>query len=124
MSSWGMHWCTAIIRRSQSSKLGNTWRKGVTFLLRVNIHGAMMLRRILRENTIFVFLVAKSEEELVKRLIDRKTKVNETLFNRVLTAREEVRHLKNFDYVVVNNKGELESSMKLVEYIIDAEKAK
>ncbi|KAL2458599.1 Guanylate kinase 3 [Forsythia ovata] len=98
--------------------------KGCDIVLRVDIQGAMTLRRILRESAIFVFLVAESEEALVKRLIDRKTETKETLLTRVATAREEVRHLKKFDYVVVNKEGELESSVKLVESIIDAEKAK
>ncbi|KAA8527542.1 hypothetical protein F0562_034744 [Nyssa sinensis] len=39
-------------------------------------------------------------------------------------AREEVKHLRVFDYVVVNSEGKLESSVKLVESVIDAEKAK
>ncbi|KAL2469965.1 Guanylate kinase 3 [Abeliophyllum distichum] len=98
--------------------------KGCDIVLRVDIQGAMTLRRILRESAIFVFLVAESEEALVKRLIDRKTETKETLLTRVATAREEVRHLKKFDYVVINKEGELESSVKLVESIIDAEKAK
>ncbi|CAI9776293.1 unnamed protein product [Fraxinus pennsylvanica] len=98
--------------------------KGCDIVLRVDIQGAMTLRRILRESAIFVFLVAESEEALVKRLIDRKTETKETLLMRVATAREEVRHLKEFDYVVVNKEGELESSVKLLESIIDAEKAK
>ncbi|XP_022849224.1 guanylate kinase 2, chloroplastic/mitochondrial-like [Olea europaea var. sylvestris] len=98
--------------------------KGCDIVLRVDIQGAITLRRILRKSAIFVFLVAESEEALVKRLIDRKTETKETLLMRVATAREEVRHLKEFDYVVVNKEGELESSVKLVESIIDAEKAK
>nr|GME16595.1 guanylate kinase 2, chloroplastic/mitochondrial [Ipomoea batatas]GME17699.1 guanylate kinase 2, chloroplastic/mitochondrial [Ipomoea batatas] len=98
--------------------------KGCDIVLRVDIQGAATLRKILGNAAVFVFLVAESEEALVKRLIDRKTETRETLLVRIATAREEVRHMKSFDYVVVNREGELESSVKLVEAIIDAEKAR
>ncbi|GFZ21878.1 P-loop containing nucleoside triphosphate hydrolases superfamily protein [Actinidia rufa] len=86
--------------------------------------GAATLRRILRDSALFVFLVAESESALVKRLIDRKTETKETLMVRVATAREEVKHIRDFDYVVVNADGKLDGAVKLVESIIDAEKAK
>jgi guanylate kinase len=35
-----------------------------------------------------------------------------------------VKHVRDFDYVVVNGEGKLDSAVKLVESIIDAEKAK
>ncbi|KAL8490732.1 hypothetical protein ACS0TY_022649 [Phlomoides rotata] len=98
--------------------------KGCDIVLRVDIQGAATLRRILRDSAVFVFLVAESEEALVKRLIDRKTETTEALLMRVASAREELRHLKEFDYVVVNREGELERSVELLESIIDAEKAK
>ncbi|XP_073054496.1 guanylate kinase 2, chloroplastic/mitochondrial-like [Primulina eburnea] len=98
--------------------------KGRDIVLRVDIQGAATLRTILRNGAVFLFLVAESEEALVKRLIDRRTESTEALLMRVASAREELRHLKEFDYVVVNKEGELESSVNLVESIIDAEKAK
>lgn len=98
--------------------------KGFDIVLRVDIQGAATLRRILGQSAIFVFLVAESESALVNRLIDRKTETAETLLVRIATAREEVKHVKNFDYVVVNAQGKLENAVKLLESIIDAEKAK
>lgn len=98
--------------------------KGYDIVLRVDIQGADTLRKILGNSAVFVFLMAESEVKLVERLIDRKTETKESLMVRVATAREEVKHVKNFDYVVVNAEGKLESAVKLVESIIDAEKAK
>lgn len=98
--------------------------EGCDIVLRVDIQGADTLRRILGNSAVFVFLVAESESALVQRLIGRKTETKETLLVRIATAREEVKHVKRFDYVVVNAEGELENSVKLVESIIDAEKAK
>ncbi|KAF3590026.1 hypothetical protein F2Q69_00032392 [Brassica cretica] len=69
-------------------------------------------------------LVAESEFAMVERLVDRKTESQEELLVRVATAREEVMHLKNFDYVVVNAKGRLDDAVRRVEAIIDAEKSR
>nr|XP_043617053.1 guanylate kinase 3, chloroplastic [Erigeron canadensis] len=98
--------------------------KGYDIVLRVDIQGAATLRKILGDSAVFVFLVAESESELVMRLIDRKTESKESLLVRVATAKEELRQMKNFDYVVVNAQGKLESCVQRVESIIDAEKAK
>uniref|UniRef100_A0ACD5YLJ8 Uncharacterized protein n=1 Tax=Avena sativa TaxID=4498 RepID=A0ACD5YLJ8_AVESA len=98
--------------------------KGHDIVLRVDIQGAATLRHILGESAIFIFLVAESEEALVKRLIHRKTETTDMLLVRIATAREEVRRMKQFDYVVVNAEGKLEDAVKQVESIIDAEKAK
>lgn len=98
--------------------------KGDDIVLRVDIQGAKTLRRILGSSAVFIFLVAESELALVQRLIDRKTETKEELLVRITTAREEVKHMKNFDYVVMNEEGKLENAVKMVESIIDAEKAK
>ncbi|KAK9070255.1 hypothetical protein SSX86_010655 [Deinandra increscens subsp. villosa] len=98
--------------------------KGYDIVLRVDIQGAATLRKILGDSAVFVFLVAESESEMVMRLINRKTESKESLLVRVATAKEELRQMKNFDYVVVNAEGKLESCVKTLESIIDAEKAK
>ncbi|KAG5001085.1 hypothetical protein JHK87_022157 [Glycine soja] len=59
---------------------------------------------------------------LVERLVDRKAEIMESLLVRIGTAREEMKHVKNFDYVVVNAKGKLDNAVKLMESIIDARK--
>ncbi|CAN6455846.1 unnamed protein product [Victoria cruziana] len=98
--------------------------RGFDIVLRVDIQGAATLRSMLGDSAVFIFLVPDSETALVKRLIERKTETSEMLLVRIATAREEVRHLKEFDYVVVNAEGKLENAVRLVESIIDAEKAK
>ncbi|KAM7278462.1 hypothetical protein ACFE04_005596 [Oxalis oulophora] len=98
--------------------------KGCDIVLRVDIQGARTLRRILGDSAVFVFVVAGSEMEMVERLIGRKTESKEELLVRIATAKEEVKHIKSFDYVVVNSHGKLDEAARLLESIIDAEKAK
>lgn len=98
--------------------------KGYDIILRVDVQGAATLRRILGDSAVFIFLVAESEEALVRRLVDRKTETSDMLLVRIATAREEVKCTRDFDYVVVNGEGRLDAAVKLVDSIIDAEKAK
>ncbi|XLR60435.1 hypothetical protein S83_011107 [Arachis hypogaea] len=98
--------------------------KGYDIVLRVDIQGAQTLRKVLGKSAVFIFLVAESEAAMVERLVDRKTETVESLLVRIATAKEEVKHVKNFDYCVVNAQGKLENAVKLVESIIDAEKAR
>jgi guanylate kinase len=98
--------------------------RGCDVVLRVDIQGARTLRRILGDSAVFVFVVAESEAVMVERLVERRTENREQLLVRIATAREEVTHVRSFDYVVVNRDGELERAVRLVESIIDAEKAK
>ncbi|PWA82114.1 Guanylate kinase [Artemisia annua] len=94
--------------------------KGYDIVLKVDIKGATTLRKILGDYVVFVFLVTESECELV----NRKTESKESLLVRFATTKEELRQMKNFDYVVVNVEGKLANCVKMVESIIDAEKAK
>eukprot|EP01018_Ginkgo_biloba_P003941 Gb_13993 [translate_table: standard] len=98
--------------------------KGFDIILRVDVQGAATLRSILGNSALFVFLVAESEIALVRRLMERKTETMEKLLVRISTAREEVKRMSEFDYVVVNAEGNLEESVKLLNSIIDAEKAR
>ncbi|XP_057956387.1 guanylate kinase 2, chloroplastic/mitochondrial-like [Malania oleifera] len=98
--------------------------KGYDIVLRVDIQGAAKLKSIFGNSAVFIFIVAENEAELVDRLIDRKMETSDTLLLRVKTAHEEMKHLKQFNYEVVNAKGKLESAVKLVESNIDVEKAK
>ncbi|KAK1563802.1 hypothetical protein Q3G72_033053 [Acer saccharum] len=83
---------------------------GCDIVLRVDIQGVEILRT-LGNSAVFVFLVAESELALVERLVERTESRDEFLV-RIATAREEVKHVRNFDYVVVNAEGKLKNAVK------------
>jgi len=64
------------------------------------------------------------EEELEKRLKQRRTETSDTLELRLKTAAEEMRHLPMFDYVVVNHPGEINQAVADIVAIIKAEKCR
>lgn len=97
---------------------------GQDVLLRLDIQGAATVRKILGQEAVLIFMVAESELALVERLIERKTESIDKLMIRVATARDEVKHMRDFDYVVVNADGQLERTVSHLCSIIDAEKAR
>eukprot|EP00250_Pteridium_aquilinum_P010736 c19597_g1_i1 orf=293-988(+) len=98
--------------------------RGMDVLLRLDIQGVATIRKILGSNAIYIYLVAESEAALVKRLIQRGTETKDKLVLRIATAREELKHLDEYDYVVVNADGQLDKAVSMMCSIIDAEKAR
>jgi guanylate kinase len=70
---------------------------------------------------IFIFLTTPTEEELVQRLLNRKTESPESLRIRIATAREEMQRIPEFDYVVINRDDQLAETVQDVSGIIRAE---
>ena len=72
-------------------------------------------------NAILVFLTASSEQELEARLRERRGDTPAQIQRRIATAREEMKRLPEFDYVVINRNGELDQAVDDVLAIITAE---
>jgi len=96
---------------------------GKDVIMRLDVQGAATIRRLVPE-AVLIFLTASSEEELIRRLKKRKTETPEGLKRRIATAREEMKRLDEFDYVVVNRDGHLDDTVKTIAAIITAEKCR
>ena len=96
---------------------------GKDVLMRIDVQGAATIRKLV-PNAITIFLNAESEEELVRRLQDRKTESADNLKMRIATARQELKRIMEFDYVVVNRGEQLNDTGKQVLSIITAEKSR
>jgi guanylate kinase len=93
---------------------------GKDVIMRLDVQGAATVRRLAPE-AIQIFLTAPSEEELVARLQGRNTESAEQLKIRIATSRQELRRLREFDYVVVNREDQLDQAVANVVSIIEAE---
>lgn len=98
--------------------------RGTDVVLRVDVQGAATVRSILGDEAVLIFLVAESEFALVRRLVGRKTEAHDKLLLRVATAREELRRMHEFDYVVTNAHGKLNEAVATLCAILDAERAR
>lgn len=93
---------------------------GKDVVMRIDVQGAATIRKLCPE-ALLIFLTTQSEEELVSRLTARKSESPEGLKLRIATARQEQKHLDQFDYVVVNPQAHLNETVDTIEAIIHAE---
>lgn len=94
-------------------------QSGRDVIMRVDVQGAATIHKLV-PNAIFIFLSPNSEEDLVKRLTERKSETTEGLYLRIATARQEMKRINEFDYVVINAHAEQLVAVNQVLAIIDA----
>lgn len=94
---------------------------GQDVVMRLDVQGAAKVRQLAPE-AVLIFLAAPSEQELLERLQLRRTESQEQLQIRLETARQEMEHIPEFDYVVPNLRGELDKTVETVVAIITAER--
>jgi guanylate kinase len=93
---------------------------GQDVVMRIDVQGAATIRRKAPE-AVLVFLIASSEEELEERLRARGCDSPQQIERRIAMAREEMKRLPEFDYVVVNRNDEIDRAVDDVLTIIRAE---
>jgi len=96
---------------------------GKDVIMRIDVQGAATIHRLVPE-ALFIFLTAASEQELIERLRARQSETPEGLKLRIATAREEMKRLPEFDYVVVNADNQLDETVDRIVAIITAEKCR
>jgi guanylate kinase len=97
--------------------------KGKDPVLRIDVQGAARIKH-LYPNALLIFLTPGNEAELRARLGARETETKAGLERRLATAREEGRRREEFDYHVVNRRNDLEGTVKVIQGILSAERAR
>ena len=94
--------------------------RGVDAVLRVDVQGAETVRKLV-PNAILIFMTVDNEQELERRLRERKTETAEELALRIATARKELQRVEAFDFVVVNADDHLDQAVDTIQAIIASE---
>ncbi len=94
---------------------------GKDVVMRIDVQGAATIRELAPE-AILIFMIPATFEELRGRLQWRRTDSTEQLERRLETARQELLHIRSFDYVVVNEESRLDEAVGQIRSIIRAEK--
>ena len=76
-------------------------RAGRDILLEIDWQGAQQVRKVFPK-AVGVFILPPSVEELERRLRGRGTDSEDVISRRVLGARGDMRHVAEFDYVIIN----------------------
>ncbi|MBK7353707.1 MAG: guanylate kinase [Nitrosomonas sp.] len=92
---------------------------GHDVLMEIDHQGAQQIRKAFPQ-AISIFILPPSYAQLEERLKQRGQDDQKTISRRLASVREEVSHLNEFDYVVINN--ELQEAIKDVSCIIRAER--
>ena len=103
------------------SKIEEKLSNGIDVILVIDIQGALKIKEQLEE-TLFIFILPPSMEELKKRLIERNTETKEKILERFKTAYNEINEIKKYNYVVVNDR--VDYAVDKVKAIIKAEKCR
>jgi len=94
---------------------------GKDVVMRLDVQGAATVRAM-APGAVLIFVTASSEQELAERLQRRRTEGEAQLRLRLESARREMKHMGEFDYVIRNVDGRLEEAINVALSIVIAEK--
>ena len=87
---------------TSKSWIANELAAGRDVLLEIDWQGAQQVRKIFAQ-AVGVFILPPSMEELTQRLTGRGTDSAEVIERRLVAAQDEMRHVGEFDYVIIND---------------------
>ena len=79
--------------------------RGIDVIMEIDVQGAAMIKSLL-PNSVLIYIVPPSLEELKRRLFSRARGTGDLLEQRYRKAVQEMRCVDMFDYVVVNEVAE------------------
>ncbi|RKY49124.1 MAG: guanylate kinase [Candidatus Neomarinimicrobiota bacterium] len=101
------------------SVLEEAIEKGDILLLDIDVKGGMNIKRLFPENTVTIFLLPPSEEELNRRLVTRGVDDEQSIRRRKKRIGEEMKLGEHFEYKIVNDKLDetVEKILKIIEEV-------
>ncbi|MDD3772291.1 MAG: guanylate kinase [Weeksellaceae bacterium] len=100
------------------SEIERIWAQKKAVIFDIDVIGGMNLKNLYPENSLSIFIMPPSVEELENRLKSRQTESEEKIKMRINKAEKELEFIKYFDKVLVND--DLENSkIKIVKLIQD-----
>jgi guanylate kinase len=103
------------------SQIEKAIREGKDVLLDIDTQGAINIKNQIKD-AVLIFILPPSWEELERRLKLRGTENQEEIKKRLKTAREEVKKINFYDYVIVND--EIQKAFEQLKSIIIAERCR
>ena len=100
------------------SELTRIWGKGHAVILDVDVVGGMNIKKMYPENTLAIFVMPPSIDELRRRLESRGTDASDKIDIRIAKAEREISYSKDFDCIIVND--DLEKAVREAEAAVRA----
>lgn len=92
------------------SEINKVFQSGHYVLFDVDVKGALSLRNAYPDNSILVFIMPPTLEELERRLRRRDTETEEQIEKRLARAKDEIELQGHFDHLLIND--DLETAKK------------
>lgn len=96
-------------------------KNGAYVIMDIDVQGGLQIKKQYPE-TILIFVMPPSMEELRTRLVNRKQDTNEEIEKRIKNSYDEMKRAPEYDYIVENR--ELAAALKEMHSIIIAEKCR
>ncbi|MEO1701675.1 MAG: guanylate kinase [Pseudomonadota bacterium] len=95
---------------------------GRDMLFDIDVQGGLQMMEKVRADVVSIFILPPSMDELEARLNRRAEDAPEVIAKRLVNAREEIGHWRDYDYVIIND--DLNMAFEAVRSIIMAERLK
>ena len=102
------------------SEVERLWTKGLTPVFDVDVIGGQTLKAVFKDQSLAIFVMPPSVEDLVKRLNKRGTDSQEQILQRIGKASREIEAAEAFDVEIVNddlNKANAETLKVVSEFL-------
>ena len=98
-----------------------TLTEGYDLIMKPEVNGALAIKSAYPD-AVLIFLVPDRFSHLRERLLARRTETNEEIARRLEIAREEMKSIRDFDYIVINEQGRSEDAIRDLQAILQAER--
>jgi guanylate kinase len=95
--------------------------EGYDVIMKPEVNGALAVKAAYPD-AVLIFLVPDRFTHLRERLLARRTETNEEIARRLEIAHQEMKFIRSFDYIVVNEQGNPEQAVRDLQAILQAER--
>lgn len=96
--------------------------QGLDIILDIDVQGARQVNEKFKDKGVFIFIAPPSLEELARRLAGRSTEAEAVIATRLANAKEEMKSIDEYDFVIVNDT--VEQAVEVLKSIIIAERSR
>jgi len=98
-----------------------TLAEGYDLIMKPEVNGALAVKEAYPDS-VLIFLLPDRFSNLRERLLARRTETTEEIAERLEIAHEEVRSIRSFDYIVINEQQRSHDAVRDLEAILQAER--
>lgn len=98
-----------------------TLTEGYDLIMKPEVNGALAIKTAYPD-AVLIFLVPDRFSHLRERLLARRTETNEEIARRLEIAHQEMKSIRDFDYIVINEQGRSEDAIRDLQAILQAER--